>query len=532
MQRPGVLRTSRAGRLAGGCCFLLLALAGSSGAYAQDVPVATTPPPAPGGLFDTGPFAAFAGPAAGPGGILGQQMTAAPIVDTRQFSVVPMAGLQETFTDNVFLTPNNKKVDLITRPIVGADMNYRGGPATASLVGHAYYDFYASHGSLSGWGGDALATGDYQLIPNFLSIEADGTVTNGNVTSFGVPAFDRVGPRNRVQIATYDVGPHLTTAVDDFADLNVIGRVAQVQFLNANGLARGFPTGATILEGSASLDTANRFVGYESITQSNVVKTDQNFEAYNGEESLFVRIFPQLRIVGRGGYDNVTEPGIVNISAPMWSGGVQLSINRQSHFTIERGERYNHTAWAGDLLLQISDALYAEGNYFEALEPQQVQINNAFLGFAAPATPAPIQFAPSVFTVNGNLDNQTSLAKIATFRLVYQWERQQIQFNATWNNRLLIVTNRRDQNVQGGVTYLRSIRPDLAMVVGVDYWRTLKNPYYLPSDLYRVNVSLQYIVNPSMQLIGGYAYQHQAELTTGGPTITENILYAAVGRTF
>jgi hypothetical protein len=538
MQRPGVLRTSRAGRVAGGC-FLLLALGVASSAIAQQAP--TGAPPlgsaaqtglAPGALFDTSGFAPFTGAAAGPGGILGPQVTGTPIIDTREFSVIPMVGVQETFTDNVFLTPNNKQYDFITRPIVGAAMDYRGGPALASMVGHVYYDAYAREGSQSGFGGDALATSSYELIPSFLSIEADGAVTNGNVTNFGTPTFDRVGPGNRLQIGVYDVGPHLTTVVDDFADLEVIGRFAQVSFLNARSLLGGGPTSATILDGTASLDTADRFVGYESLTQATFERDDRGFEGYNGQESLFVRVLPQVQIIGRGGYDKVYQPNIINIKEPMWSGGLEVRINQQSSITVERGERYGYVLWAGNLLLQLSDGLAAQGNYSEGLESQLIGINNAFLNFASPVVPAPSELIQGSFAINGNLDSLTALAKVATFNLAYQWETQRITVGANWYDRLFIFLNQRDRSVAGNVSYLRSIAPDLALVASGDYWRTFENPFYGPTDSYRGVLSLQYIVNPSMQLVGGFAHQQQHELTTGGPTITENIVYAAIGRTF
>jgi uncharacterized protein (PEP-CTERM system associated) len=537
MQRPGDMRTSRAGRVAGGC-FLLFTLGAVSGAVAQDV---TGAPPLgiaaqtglpPGALFDTGNFAPFTGAAAGPNGILGPQVTGTPIIDTREFSVIPMAALQETVTDNVFLTPNNKKFDFITRPMVGAVMNYRGGPATAAMVGHVYYDFYASQNSQSGWGGDAFTTSSYELIPSFLSVVADGAVTNGNLTNFGTPTFDRVGPANRLQIGMYDVGPHLTTVVDDFADLDVNGRFAQVSFLNARNLPVGAPTDATILNGTASLDTGERFVGYESLSQASVDRDDRGFLGYNGQESLFVRVLPQVRIIGRGGYDNVYQPNIIDLSAPMWSGGVEVTINQQSRITVERGERFDHVSWAGNLQLQLSNGLVAFGSYTEGLESQLIGLNNSFLNFASPSISIPTELTQGSFSFNGNLDSQTALSKVATFNLVYQWETQRVSLGSSWYDRLFIVTNRRDRSVAGDVSYLRSIAPDLAMLVGVDYWRTLENPFYGASDSYRGVVSLQYVVNPSMQLVGGYAHQQQEQLTAGGQTITENIIFAAIGRTF
>src|ERR1700688_4142040 len=125
-----VRRASRAGSFAGGC-ILLFAVGASSSASAQSVYS---------GVFGGGAFAT------------GNQ--GVPLIDTRDFSVTPMAGLQETFTDNALLTSTNKQYDFITRPMVGADVNVHG-PFTATVTGHLYYDAYINENQLSGVSGDA-----------------------------------------------------------------------------------------------------------------------------------------------------------------------------------------------------------------------------------------------------------------------------------------------------------------------------------------------------------------------------------------
>ncbi len=501
-----VRRASRAGSFAGGC-ILLFATGASSSAFAQGFYA---------GSFNSGIFPA----------------PTVDVTDTRDFSITPMVGLQETFTDNARLTPTNKEYDFITRPIVGADVNVQGGSFTGTATGHMYYDAYARDGSLSGWSADAQAIGSYNLVPNFLAIDVNGVLTNSNVSTFGRSAIDRVGIANRVQVANYDIGPRLTTTIDDFADVSVIGRFAQIFFGNPNASTVKVPTNSTILEGVASIDTADRFAGYQSITSAVVEKDDHDFQGYTAQQSFFVRIFPQVRLVARGGYDSDTQPGIVNINAPMWSGGVEVTINQQSKITIERGERFNHVAWAADLHLQLADSLYAEGRYFEAVQPDQIQINSAFVNFIAPTTPIPVQLAGNGFAINGNLDNQTSLSKQAELHLVYEWEGQNIDLNAEWNDRLLLLTNEHDRSLTSGLNYSRNIAPDLNFLAGITYYRTFANPFFGASESYSGQLALQYEINPEMRLIGGYAYERQLQLFTGGQSISENIAFAAIGRRF
>ncbi len=501
MQSLG-LRASRAGKLAGGCIFLL-AMA-STGASAQSVF---------GGILDR--------PAAG----------VTPLIDTRDFSIAPMVGLQESFTDNALLTSTNKKVDFITRPMVGAEVNVHG-PFTASFIGHAYYDAYASQTQLSGLSGDARAAANYVVIPDFLAIDANAMLMNTSVSTFGTPAINRVGPANQIQIATYDIGPHLTTTLDDFADVDVVGRFAQIFFDNPNASVVGVPNSAAILSGTAAIDTGERYRGYELLTGAQVDRDDHNFEAYNISQAVFVQVFPSIRLIGRGGYDYVMQPGIVNISDSMWSAGAEYTFNELSKASLEYGGRYGHASWRGELHLQLSQQLFAEGNYFEAIQPSQLQINSGFNTFATISPQLPVQLGNNPFQVNGNIDGQTALNKQGDLALVYVWETQSVGVRVAWNDRMLLPGNTHDRSLITAIDYQRNIAVDLGVAAGLDYYHTFANPFFGTSETYGGRLGVQYDINPSMLATAGYAYERQVQLFTNGQGISENVLYAAITKRF
>lgn len=502
MQSLG-FRASRAGKLAGGCVFLL-AMA-STGASAQSVFA---------GILDRPPVGA-----------------PAPLIDTRDFSIAPLVGLQETFTDNALLTSTDTKADFITRPMVGAEVNVHG-PFTASFVGHAYYDAYASQSQLSGLSGDVRGTANYSVIQDFLSVDANALLLNSGISTFGSPAISRVGPANQVQIATYDIGPHLTTTLDDFADLDVAGRFAQIFFDNPTGSLVGVPNNATILAGAAAIDTGTRYRGYELITNAQVDQDDHDFEAYNFQQSAFIDVFPEIRLIGRGGYDYVVQPGIVDIRETMWSGGAEYVIDELSNVSVEYGERFGHSAWRGELHLQLSQRLFAEGRYFEAIQPNQLQINTAFSSSVTAAIQLPTQLATNQFQINGNLDNATALNKEGDLALVYEWETQSVGLRATWNDRMLLPTNTHDRSLVSSIEYQRSIAPDLAFAAGVDYYHTFANPFFGASETYGGTIGLQYDLNSTMRAATGYAYQRQLQLFSNGQSVTENVLFAAISKRF
>ena len=508
MHFRGLTGTGRAGKVAGGCA-LLLALGVPYSASAQvyiggDVP----------GMLNSGAFAAP-----------GDQ-------DNRELAFIPMVGLQETFTDNAFLTSTNKEYDFITRPMVGAELRSQGGPLVGMVGAHAFYDAYAREGSLNGFSADAQGNGTYTLIPAFLSIDAQGFLTNTYVTSFGVAAQDRAGTANRVQIANYAIGPHVTTTVGDFADLNVFGRFAQIFFDNPNNSIAPIPTGSTVEQGAGTLDTANRFSGFQLVTAAQYVRDDHGFESYGGLQSAFVNLTDDLRVIARGGYDAATDPDIVDIHAPVWSAGLEYTINQQSRISLERGERYNHAAWTADLRLQLSDRIYADGQYSEVLQPDQIQISGNFTDFVNQTTVLPPALVQNTFTINNDLNGQVSLNKYATLHLVYDWEGDKVDLAANWNDQLFVATNLKSQSLAANLNYSRKIAEDLNGTAGVSYWRTFANPIFGASELYSGSLNLNYDVNTTMRAYAGYTYQHQAQLTAGGLSISENLLFAAIAKRF
>ena len=517
MQSLG-FRASRAGKYAGGCIFLL-AMA-STGASAQSVFS---------GILERPPVF---GPTA-PGATAG---TPAPLIDTRDFSISPLVGLQETVTDNALLTQNNKKFDVITRPMLGAEVEVHG-PFTASVIGHAYYDAYASQSQLSGLSGDAIATANYSIVPEFLAIDADAMLMNGSISTFGTPAINRVGPNNQITVATYNIGPHLTTTIDDFADVDLVGRFAQVYFDAPHASTAALPSNSSMLAGAAAIDTKDRFQGYELVTNAQIEQDNHDFEAYSAQQTAFIRIFPELRLIGRGGYDYVVQPSIVDIRTSMWSGGVEYTLDtnpegQNSTIAVEYGERFGHAAWRGEVHLQLNQQLYAEGRYFETIQPYQLQLNSAFYNSSLAATQLPAILGATQFQINGNIDNQTSLNKQGELTLVYTWETQSVGIRGTWNDRMFLPSNLHDRSLVSSLDYQRQIAPDLAFAASVDYYHTFANPFFGPSESYGGRAGLQYDLNSTMRAAAGYAYQRQVQLFTNGESITENVLYAAISKRF
>lgn len=460
------------------------------------------------------------------GGMLG-------IADTREFFISPKIGVQESFTDNVLLTPTNQQHDFITRFALENTLGVNTGRTLISVQANFSYDVYANQGQLNDWSLQGVASGTYAIVPGFLYLDAEGEVTNGNLTTFGTSAIDRSGTAGRVQLATYNLGPRMTTTIGDFADLEVRARAAQVHYdTEDTAVSPLLPQNANILQASGVARTGERFANLEFVTAGNYQRDDHDFRLYNGIQSVFVTVMPGLRLLGRGGYEHVELPFMANLNAPIWSTGFEYTLNEASQITAEGGERYNRTNWRFNAVFRLAQRLSWVGSYTEILAPAQVEINNSFEDFMNLSR----LLATPVVSVNsplfGNLVNQPSLAKSANSQFQYQMDLGTLNFNVSWNDRRFIATGDHDRSLQGGLDYSHRLAADWSANIGANYGRTFSSPIFGESEFVTGELSIGYQLNSTWEARGGYAYLHSKQLTPVSSSVSENIAFVSLQKSF
>ena len=75
-----------------------------------------------------------------------------------QLLFTPRAAVTEKYSDNIFLTNNDKKDDFITTPTVGFTLELPGQTTGLSLSYDGGYNFYAQHDENDGWQHNALGS--------------------------------------------------------------------------------------------------------------------------------------------------------------------------------------------------------------------------------------------------------------------------------------------------------------------------------------------------------------------------------------
>lgn len=454
--------------------------------------------------------------------------------------IVPTAGLQETFTDNATLTETGRESDFITRFNLGATADIDHGRLTGHLNGSGYYDLYARHPDLSGWTVNADANSDYAIVRDRLVIHAAGNISDQYASLFNGSAIDRSGTAGRTRIGVYYIGPRLTTQIRDFAKLTADARVGQVYYSPADNSVEvaQLPQNATFFQSLLRLDTGERVRPYQLLTTSVVQTDNHDYRNFNLVQSVFYRVTPGIRLLGRVGYERVRQQGIDNIDSPVLSAGLEFRPNATSRISIEGGERFNRGAWAARADLRLGSRFLLFGRHTEMLAPDQLHLANDFDEFIAQSETLPTPTISRVFEFGQNIYNQTSYNKLTELRLAYNGDVNFIELSTLYSDREFLSTstnpnpNTKDRSLSADLSATRHVWPDLDLTVSGHFTHTYESPLYGASKTYGANVQADYHVNTTVGLQAGYSYRRGNQQFSGGEEFGENVAYVAIQKQF
>jgi len=368
------------------------------------------------------------------------------------------------------------------------------------------------------------------LVPDLLSLKAYASTGDGSISTFGLSATDRHGAPNLAQLTTYYVGPELTGHTPDGLDVNVAARFAQVFYSNASSGPLTLPSNDSIgqITGVISTDATRRL---QLENSGEYLHDTRDFSSVNDIQSVFFRV-GEFRLIGRVGYDDVTQGPALHISAPLALAGFEYKPNSSSTITVESGTRYNRPAWAANATIELSPSLLATARYVEEVQPDQVWVARSFFVFTEAAQKLPAPLVPGAFGVPVNIANVTSFNRTATFRGVYHDEVNTFGVTTEWINSEYLTTPGQDRTLLLDVAYSRRVHPDLTLTMHVDYTYSPESTIYGSSQSTGGSVQLAYRLNSRTDLSLNLSHTQNRQLVLGGQQVPETAVYETLRRTF
>lgn len=481
---------------------------------------------------------AMAGP---PSAAFAQDMLGRPVV------IVPTVGLQETYTDNAALTDQGRESDFITRFNLGSTAAVDHGRLTAHVNVQGWYDLYAKHPNFNGWSIAGDATANYAIVRDRLSIEAAGNVSEASQSLFNGSAIDRSGTPGRTRVGIFYLGPKLTTDINNFAQLTADARIGVVNYSDADNSVEiaPLPSNATFYQALFRLDTGERVRPYQLLTASLLQADDSHYRSANLIQSVYYRVSPLIRLIGRAGYEAVRQQGLQDINSPVLSVGMEFRPNDVSRIRIEGGERFNRGAWAARADLRIAPRFMLFGRHSELVATDQLHVANDFDEFITQSQELPAPTISRAFQFNQNLYNQTSFNKLTELRLEYNGPVNFVALSTTYSERRFLGpvaspdpnindTNSKDRSLDGNISVTRHVRPDLNVTLSGHYTRTFESPLYGASKTYGADLLADYAVNSTVELQVGYSYRTGSgnDQSFIGQDFGENVAFVSIQKTF
>jgi uncharacterized protein (PEP-CTERM system associated) len=301
-----------------------------------------------------------------------------------QYSIVGRTAV--TYTDNAYLTPNNRTDSLVFTPnvILGAQETGRRSIFDANL--NVAYDFYTRASDLDGPRITGIADGRTELVEDAVSIRARaGTNLESTSQLGGVTASERTLGGNQVQLVTYGVGPSFRQALTQTINADASYDFSGVSFLSA-------PTGSTRAPASdsflhkAQLGVSNGGANapfewdvrgtYQNQTHTNATPSS---ERANGEVSGQYHLTQIFSVLVTGGYDWIREPTLVKgASGPYGTAGFLWQPSPRTSLRLEAGYRNQKPNYSGELKYRYSEALVVVANYSQGVDTTQGALDSSF----------------------------------------------------------------------------------------------------------------------------------------------------------
>ena len=372
-----------------------------------------------------------------------------------EWRITPSIGIDETFSDNINLSPpGSERSELVTSISPALRITRYGARLTTNFDYNPQLLYYARGTNGTQVRNYLDATLNAAIVENFLFFDASTAITQSNVSPFGTQSNNTVNnSANRAETRSYTLGPTLRShSGSDFtysAGYRFTGSTSDNDAYAANHTSQlfaEFDSGTSLRNLGYGLDGSRSDQGFGNAGE--IVQE-------TGGLTLTYVVTSTFHLRGRVGYDRNSYPttGQPDLKGPSYSGGFDWQPSRHTQFDAQFGHRYfgptanvtlrettsqvavsalysrDQTTSSGNGLGLVADPNYAVlDQYFRATIPDPALRAQAVTSALQQAGLSTSQFAQSTF-----LSNQLYLQKLAQVSVALLGLRNTVTFDASRN---------------------------------------------------------------------------------------------------
>ncbi|HJU20801.1 MAG TPA: hypothetical protein VJ770_30500 [Stellaceae bacterium] len=466
--------------------------------------------------------------------------------------ITPQIGDQETFTDNVLLTPTHRRSDLITT--LSPALSITG--SSARLEGNFSYSptayLYALTPSQDVLGHNLYANGTATLVPDHFFLDARGYASlqptapglaaggilpgaapgSVNPGAIGTTISSGLPTAQLSQVTSFEASPYLVQRFDGIGTGELRYTFSNTNFGSSQTsplVPPGFAvqSGTTLThEGTAAFLTGENFGPFASRVLLDVAESSGTGGFSNARQTIGVddsayRINPRIFALASLGYEHIRYSSLppVRINDVVWGFGARFLPRPDSTITVLYGHRNGVTSPYLSLSYAVTARTTLAVSYTSGLTTtsQQIADNLAVSSVNAAGQTVDTRTLLPFAIVNPALGLQSGLYRFkqVTGTASFERPRDHIALSAYHFDNALIAQSAAglglgSQSTGGNASWRRDLNPLTTANLGIGY-EQISFPAQTGFDegLLTASVSITYLLNSSLTGWAGYAFIHR-----------------------
>jgi uncharacterized protein (PEP-CTERM system associated) len=446
-----------------------------------------------------------------------------------EWLVAPQLSVQEYFTDNVLLSPTDRRSDFVT--LVAPRLNITGdGPRVHAVLDYSpVARIYALTPQQDAIDQQLYANGNATVIDNLLFADARAYMaqqsTSGLLNPAGLPNVPR---SERTEATSFSVSPYLSRRFDGYGTGQLRYTISDSSFTGGqntlfpsltpaaqNSRSRSDEETASFLTGDNSSRLRSRFVldAVQSSGTGVLNNAAQNLATVDTEYALS----RSVTVTGTIGYEDLRFSGIppTQIRDAVWDIGAVIKPSTNVSLALRYGHQDGVNAPSADFRYEISPRAKISASYSESLGTQgQALVNNLiFSNVDAQGqtidtrTQLPTLITNQLFALQPNNLLRTRLLK-ADGSLVF--DRNTVTLTILRQEQSLVATEipgtGTSQRATGaGLNLTRAINPLTNGAVAINY-STVSSPSIATTELLYATATITYALNYATDGLVSYSF--------------------------
>ena len=461
----------------------------------------------------------------------------------RTWTIEPRIRGSETMTDNVRLTTKDREADFITSISPGIRIEGKTRRLEASLDAEITYDRYVNTPGLNGHYYTVAGLANAELWEEHGYVDVRSSVNTQKISRTGAEsATNRTQPSNQTQVFNNSVSPYLRQNFGTWADSEVRYRLSTTNFQSVTDETDTQPDDTLTNEFSFLLRSGPTFTSLQWSADASVSRTDypDDRKIDEGTATLATEyaLSRQIGLIAKVGYDSFDDSASAAPAErnPSWRLGTHLTPGPRTDFTVEGGERYGGTYYAGSLDYKFSDALRLTAKHDSQVTTQQRAVGNALTNATGTATDTTTGSAAQANDSEFDYTSQAYTTTTTSVTLSGERGRTSLDVNAEHEKREygatgLDQTGDRTRDVYSlSVNVGRELTPlsEFAVRLGV----SLSEEDGGTGDSVTARTGATYSYRLSESLTGSVSYDHYDRRNDVGTGYRENVVFVGLSKTF